>query len=82
MDIDTGTHQVLRQQTVSNPHLALKKGKGIRVAQFLLGFKPDVVLTNEDLAGKGPGYAFADAGIETLQTGAKTVNELVQQLLN
>ena len=32
-------------------------------------------------SGKGPGYAFAEAGVETSQTGAKTLEELVNSLL-
>jgi cation diffusion facilitator family transporter len=81
IDIDTRTNLVVKRETLANPHLRLEKGKGIKVAQFLLSHKPDVVITKEDLTGKGPGYAFADAGVQTLQTGASTLAELVEKLL-
>ena len=58
-----------------------KTTSGLKVAQFLLGFKPDVVFSSERLEGKGPGYAFAEAGVETLQTDAGTLEELVAGLL-
>ena len=81
VDIDSRTGKVVRRDVVENPYPDLVKGKGIKVAQFLLGNKPDVVITREDLAGKGPGYAFADAGVETVQTEDQTLDELVEHLL-
>ena len=35
-------------------------------------FKVDVVLLRENLLGKRPAYVFADAGVETRMTAAKT----------
>ena len=32
------------------------------------------------LANQGPGYAFADAGVETMQTEADSLSKLVYQL--
>jgi hypothetical protein len=45
-----------------------------------LTLKPDVILSKESLSGKGPGYAFAEDGVETAQTKAKTLEELVNGL--
>ena len=59
----------------------MAKGKGIKVAEFLLSYKPDVIVAGESLLKKGPGYAFADAGVETMQTDAKSLGELVDQML-
>jgi cation diffusion facilitator family transporter len=70
-----------KQEIVANPHKDLAKGKGLKVAKFLLTYKPDVILSKESLAGKGPGYAFAEAGVETSQTEAKTLEDLVNSLL-
>jgi cation diffusion facilitator family transporter len=81
IDIDTRTNLVIKQETLANPYLDLTKGKGIKVAQFLLSHKPDIVVTKEDLTGKGPGYVFADAGVQTSPTETQTVDELVEQLL-
>ncbi|MDQ1312541.1 MAG: hypothetical protein QG605_1080 [Euryarchaeota archaeon] len=81
MEMDFEEMKLLRQEIVANPHKDLSKGKGLKVAQFLLGFKPDVVFSRESLEGKGPGYAFAEAGVETAQTDVETLEELVAGLL-
>ena len=69
------------QAVVVNPHKDLPKGKGLKVAKFLLSFKPDVILTKESLAGKGPGYALVEAGVETIQTDANSLEELADRLV-
>jgi cation diffusion facilitator family transporter len=81
IDIDLKQRRLQGQEVIVNPHKDLPKGKGLKVAKFLLSYKPDVVLTKESLAGKGPGYAFAEAGVETVQTEAGSLEELVEDLL-
>ena len=81
VDIDLQEMKLNKQEIVVNPYKNLAKGKGLKVAQFLLTYKPDVILSKESLSGKGPGYAFAEAGVETSQTGAKTLEELINGLL-
>jgi predicted Fe-Mo cluster-binding NifX family protein len=56
------------RELLANPHLDMSKGKDIKVAEFLLNYAPDVVVAKESLSGKGPGYAFTDAGVKTIQT--------------
>jgi cation diffusion facilitator family transporter len=82
LDLDKKRGRIIKREMVNNPHLGLEKGKGIKVAQFLLGHKPDVIITREKLSGKGPGYAFADAGVETWQTKSQDVDELLNQLIS
>jgi predicted Fe-Mo cluster-binding NifX family protein len=81
VDIDLLQRAVSRQELLANPHIGLAKGRGLKVAGFLLSHKPDVVLTKENLSGKGPGYALAEAGVETVQTDALSQVELVDRLL-
>jgi cation diffusion facilitator family transporter len=81
MDIDLKQRSLRRQEIVANPFKDLPKGKGLKVAEFLLSYKPDVVLARESLVGKGPGYAFAEAGVETEQIEAGSLEELVKELL-
>lgn len=69
---------VAKQEVVSNPHRDVEKAKGIRVAEWLVAQKVDVVLLKESLHGKGPEYVFADAGVEMVLTEAETVGEAVQ----
>jgi predicted Fe-Mo cluster-binding NifX family protein len=45
--------QVEQEQIVTNPHTALAKGKGIRVAEWLVDQKIDTVLLGETLQGRG-----------------------------
>lgn len=81
VDIDTVERRVKRQEIIANPYLGVEKGKGIKVAELLLRHKPDIVLTKESLKGRGPGYAFAEAGVETLQIQASSLKELIDDLL-
>ncbi len=80
VEIDLQEMKLSKQEIVANPHKDLAKGKGLKVARFLLTYKPDVIFCRESLSGKGPGYAFAEAGVETFQTQAKTLMELVSDL--
>jgi len=79
VDIDGVSRKLERTEVIANPHQHVAKGKGITVANFLVTFKPDIVVTREDLAGKGPGYVFADAGIETVRTDADDMRTFIQR---
>jgi cation diffusion facilitator family transporter len=78
VDIGIAGKRVERTEILANPHLDVVKGKGIKVANFLVTFKPDIVAAREDLVGKGPGYVFSDAGVETMQTDAKDLGTFIQ----
>lgn len=71
--------QVERQEVLPNPHQDVEKAKGIRVGEWLVGLKADVVLLREDVHGKGPAYVFADAGVETRLISASTLTEALAQ---
>ena len=81
MDVDLKQRSLRRQEIVANSIKDRPKGKGLKVAEFLLSAKPDVVLNRESLVGKGPGYAFAEAGAEMGQIQAIFLEELVEELL-
>lgn len=81
LQIDLQKMGLQRQEIVANPYKDLPKGKGLKVAEFLLNYKPDVVLAKEDLARKGPGYAFAEAGVETRVTEAESLDLVIHDLL-
>jgi cation diffusion facilitator family transporter len=83
VEIDSKQKRVIRQEIVANPYRDVEKGrgKGIKIAEFLLTYKPDVVIARENLAGKGPGYALDNAGTEIRQTEAKSLDELLSQLI-
>ena len=80
VEIDLPEMRLFKQEIIANLYHDLAKGKGLKVARFLLTYKPDVVLARESLAGKGPGYAFAEAGVEIRQIGYSTLDELIDDL--
>ena len=81
VEIDLQQKAVSRRDVLANPYKDLTKGRGLRVAEFLLGHKPDVVLTRENLSGKAPGYVFAEAGVEIVQIETESLEMLVDDLL-
>jgi cation diffusion facilitator family transporter len=62
---------------VENPHARLMRAKGIRVAQWLIEQKVDVVLSCEDLRGKGPVFVLRDAGVELRHSDARSLDEVI-----
>ncbi|MBW1834542.1 MAG: cation diffusion facilitator family transporter [Deltaproteobacteria bacterium] len=66
-----------QQKVVTNPHTKVPKAKGIRVAEWLVEHKVDVVVVKEDLHKKGPAYVFADAGVELQVSAAGRLSEMI-----
>jgi cation diffusion facilitator family transporter len=74
--------RVDEQQILANPYQEEERAKGIRVAEWLVAQKVDVVLVKQSLQGKGPVYVFGDAGVEMREIGAGTLEEaLAAQLV-
>jgi cation diffusion facilitator family transporter len=68
------------QQIMPNPHREVQTGKGIRVAEWLVEQKVDVVLVKESLHGKGPAYVFTNAGAQMRITDAASLGEFLSKL--
>jgi cation diffusion facilitator family transporter len=77
--VRTADGQVERQEVLPNPHTNVEKAKGIRVGEWLVNLKADVVLLKEDVHGKGPAYVFADAGVQTRLTEATTLAQAIAE---
>ena len=77
--VRTADGQVERQEVLANPHTGVEKAKGIRVGEWLVGLKIDVVLLREDVHGKGPAYVFADAGVETRLTQEADMDQAITE---
>jgi predicted Fe-Mo cluster-binding NifX family protein len=75
VDVRMADGQIERAEVLANPYPEVEKAKGIRVGEWLVGLKTDVVLLREDVHGKGPAYVFRDAGVETRLTQAATQSE-------
>lgn len=65
---------------LANPHCSEARAKGIRVAEWLVAQKVDVVVTGEDLGGKGPAYVLHDAGIEVRRAQLSSLQDLLAGL--
>jgi cation diffusion facilitator family transporter len=81
IDLDLSQRSIKREEIVQNPHKDMEKGRGLKVAEFLLGHKIDVVISKESLSGKGPGYALSEAGVMVEQTEAESLAEMVKHLV-
>jgi cation diffusion facilitator family transporter len=77
--VRTADSQVERQEVLPNPHANVEKAKGIRVGEWLVDLKADVVLLQEDVHGKGPAYVFADAGVQTRLTETTTLAQALAE---
>jgi cation diffusion facilitator family transporter len=76
-DIRISDGAVTSRKIMENPFLGVEKGKGIRLAEFLVTMKVDILYTREPFEGKGPEYVFADAGVEVRKTDARNLNNLM-----
>lgn len=69
---------IKKQDIMANPYTEIPKAKGIRVAEWLVKQKIDVVVTKDDLRNKkGPSYVFADAGVEGKTSDADNLNTVI-----
>jgi cation diffusion facilitator family transporter len=69
------------RRIVENPHTGAMRAKGIRVAEWLIEQKVDVVLSREDLKGKGPVFVLSDAGVELRHSDARSLGEVIASLV-
>jgi cation diffusion facilitator family transporter len=67
------------RQILANPFVQVEKAKGIKVSEWLVDHKADVVFVKESLRGKGPTYVFGDAAVMMRQTDAATLEEALEE---
>lgn len=74
--------EVIGEDVLQNPYLKEEKGKGIKVANWLVEKGIDVLLARQDQAGRKPGLALGNAGVEILltrETGYKEALAVVRR---
>jgi cation diffusion facilitator family transporter len=71
---------ILEEKFLHNPFLREKKGKGIKVSEWLVQQGGDTVLTKGNFKGKGPSYVFSDAEVDVHITKAESIEEAVRQV--
>lgn len=67
---------LLSNSIVSNPFSDAPRGRGLKVAQWLIEQQVDVLVTADDVRDKGPGYALGDAGVEVIFTDLVELDEV------
>ena len=77
--IDFKTGKVLKREIVGNPFLSEERGKGIKIAEMLIRRGVDLVLIKEPFHGRGPEYAFSDAGVQVEITAASSAEEALRE---
>jgi predicted Fe-Mo cluster-binding NifX family protein len=77
--LDPATLQPREQDTLVNKFADLERGKGIKVAEWLVGLGVDVVLLQEDVRQKGPGYVLANAGVDVRVLREDTVRDMLER---
>jgi len=79
VDVDSQSEREVRRTLIPNPFLEEEKAKGLKVAELLLREKVDVLLLRESLRGKGPEYAFRDAGTEMRTVAADSLDSALRE---
>jgi predicted Fe-Mo cluster-binding NifX family protein len=64
---------------LKNPYVDFERHKGVKAAELLSEKGVDEVVTLADLKEKGSGYALEALQIDVAQTGARTLQELLEQ---
>jgi len=74
-DVRVEDGALLEQRVVTNPYAGDPRGRGLKVAEWLLEQGVDALFTADDIRGKGPGYALGDAGVQVMITAAERIEE-------
>ena len=80
LDFNFNEAKLMRKEILQNPHVELEKQKGMRSAEFLLKYKPDLVFSKQKLTGKSAEYVFESAGILVKITDADNISELIKKM--
>lgn len=67
-------------EVLPNPFISHGKGRGLKVATWLIELGCDELITRDDIRGRGPGHALADAGVKIVETAAATMDEALSQV--
>ncbi|RJP71248.1 MAG: cation diffusion facilitator family transporter [Candidatus Abyssobacteria bacterium SURF_17] len=74
--------EIEKRELVKNPFVTLEKAKGIRVAEWLVEHKIDMLMAKEDMRHKGPSYVLADAGVKMEIVSVDRLNEAIDSILS
>lgn len=82
IDFDALDNRIEGRHILENPFQKIEKGKGIKVAEWLVGKKVDKVWIREGVKHKGPDYVFSNAGVKVANTTFRDLDQLVGGILS
>ena len=80
LTLQTKSGRTISETVLENPFLQEKKGKGIKVAEWLLENGLDVLIAHNDQAGKGPSFVLGNSGAEILLTEETEVAKVLNSV--
>ena len=80
--INRHSGKVVQSDILKNPFPLHGKGKGLKVAEWLVEKEVDTVLVKENLKNRGPGYVFKNAGITIIITAEDSVDKAAAGINN
>lgn len=69
--------KIIRQEIHENPYIDIVKGKGIKLAEFLVQQGVDVLYLRKKFVHKGPEYVFSNFDVELRNTDCKDLEGLL-----
>ncbi len=78
--VNRASGEIVEHRVQANPFLGETRARGLRVAEWLVAQKVDVVLAQEELSGKGPAYVLHDAGVELRHARHQQLSEVLDDL--
>ena len=81
IDLNKSDNSIKVEQILENPYRQIEKGKGIKVAEWLVEKKIDEVRVHGDIKHKGPDYVFSNAGVDIVKTEMKELNALMYEIM-
>ena len=80
LQIRLADRHLVNQKIISNPYTETERGKGIRVAEWLVKEKVDELIIQEDIKHKGPGYVLSNAGVRVHVVASDTLEEALDSI--
>jgi cation diffusion facilitator family transporter len=78
--LQTNNGVAVSEEVLKNPFIHVEKGKGIKVAEWLLAHGLDVLIAYRDQAGKGPSFVLGNSGAEILLTDETDVDKILTNI--
>ncbi len=72
--------KIIKEEIIKNPNRSLKRGKGIKTAEWLAKNGVDKLVLRKEIKSPGPKYVFEDYEIETILTDKTDVKDIITEI--